>query len=79
MTSPNRAFGEVLRELRTARKATQESLGYAAGLDRTYISMLELGQKSPTLVTMLALCGALQISFGELARRLETALAANSK
>ncbi|HDR8974266.1 TPA: helix-turn-helix transcriptional regulator [Burkholderia vietnamiensis] len=77
MTSPNRAFGEVLRELRTARKATQESLGYAAGLDRTYISMLELGQKSPTLVTMLALCGALQISFSEFAAKIEAAIGAD--
>ncbi|WP_325086005.1 helix-turn-helix transcriptional regulator [Burkholderia contaminans] len=77
MTSPNRAFGEVLRELRTARKATQESLGYAAGLDRTYISMLELGQKSPTLVTMLALCGALQIPFSEFAAKIEAALVAD--
>ncbi|MDN7631014.1 helix-turn-helix domain-containing protein [Burkholderia cenocepacia] len=76
MTSPNRAFGEVLRELRTARKATQESLGYAAGLDRTYISMLELGQRSPTLVTMLALCGALQITFSDMAVKIEAALAA---
>ncbi|HDR8911417.1 MULTISPECIES: helix-turn-helix domain-containing protein [Burkholderia] len=77
MTNPNRAFGKVLRELRTARKATQESLGYAAGLDRTYISMLELGQRNPTLVTMLALCGALQISFTELAVKIEAGLAAD--
>ncbi|MCW3585117.1 helix-turn-helix domain-containing protein [Burkholderia cenocepacia] len=76
MTSPNRAFGDVLRELRTARKATQESLGYAAGLDRTYISMLELGQRNPTLVTMLALCGALQITFSDMAKKIDAALAA---
>jgi transcriptional regulator with XRE-family HTH domain len=76
MTSPNRAFGDVLRELRTARKATQESLGYAAGLDRTYISMLELGQRNPTLITMLALCGALQITFSDMAMKIDAALAA---
>jgi transcriptional regulator with XRE-family HTH domain len=74
MINPNRAFGKVLREYRTARRTTQDSLASAAGLDRTYISMLELGQRNPTLVTMLALCGALQITFTELATKVDAAL-----
>lgn len=76
MINPNLAFGKVLREYRTARRTTQDSLASAAGLDRTYISMLEQGQRNPTLVTMLALCGALKISFSEMANRLDAALSA---
>jgi hypothetical protein len=38
--------------------------------------MLELGQRNPTLVTMLALCGVLQISFSEMAIKLDAALSA---
>ena len=75
MTSHNRAFGQVLRELRKTRKVTQDSLAFSAGLDRTYISLLELGQRSPTLDTMLALCDALHISFSEFAAAIEAALA----
>ncbi|MEX3555758.1 MAG: helix-turn-helix transcriptional regulator [Burkholderia gladioli] len=59
--SYNRAFGRVLRSLRKERHATQESLAFSASRDRTYISILELGQRSPTLDTMVALCRALNV------------------
>ncbi|WP_131754628.1 helix-turn-helix domain-containing protein [Burkholderia vietnamiensis] len=45
-----------------------------AGLDRTYIFSLELGQRSPTLDTMFALCQALNISLTEMAAAIEAAL-----
>ncbi|KGX17183.1 helix-turn-helix family protein [Burkholderia pseudomallei] len=37
-----------------------------AGIDRTYVSMLERGVKSPTLDVMVSIAEALQISFVEL-------------
>jgi transcriptional regulator with XRE-family HTH domain len=77
MTSNSKAFGKALRELRKTKKATQDSLAVGAGLDRTYISLLELGQRSPTLDTMLALCGALHISLTELAVAIEASLPAH--
>lgn len=46
---------------------TQEQLGLEAGLDRTYISLLELGQSSPTLDSIFMLCDALNCTFTELA------------
>jgi len=63
----NKAFGAALAELRKARGLSQEVLGFEAGLDRTYISLLERGQKSPTLDTVFTLCGALDIPFSQLA------------
>ncbi|HEK1520075.1 TPA: helix-turn-helix transcriptional regulator, partial [Pseudomonas aeruginosa] len=45
----NQAFGRALRQLRKRRNMTQEILGFEAGLDRTYISVLERGERSPTL------------------------------
>jgi DNA-binding XRE family transcriptional regulator len=52
----NKAFGEQLRQARIAAGLTQEELAFRAGLDRTYISMLERGIKSPTLHTFFRLC-----------------------
>lgn len=53
---PNIAFGEQLRQLRRASGLTQEELAFRVGLDRTYISLLERGIKSPTLNTFFRLC-----------------------
>jgi transcriptional regulator with XRE-family HTH domain len=67
MLSHNVAFGRAVRALRKARKITQRTLAIEARLDRTYISLLELGESSPTLDTMLALCRGLDVTFPELA------------
>jgi len=66
----NKAFGTVLREARHASGKSQEDLAFDAGLDRTYISLLELGKRSPTLDTLVPLCDALDISLVALAERI---------
>lgn len=55
----NIVFGEQLRSVRKAASMTQEELAFRAGLDRTYISLLERGLKSPTLTTFFQLCRVL--------------------
>lgn len=69
--SHNKAFGIVLREIRTERCQTQEALAFDSGLDRTYISLLELGGRSPTLDTIMALCLALDVSLTTVSSRIE--------
>lgn len=49
------AFGSILRQLRKEAGLTQEQLGFEAELERNYISMLELGQRQPTLTTLFKL------------------------
>lgn len=73
----NQAFGKALREQRTLQGLSQDSLAFAAGLDRTYISLLELGTKSPTLDTIFLLCRALKISLSVVAHRTEEILEAS--
>ena len=70
----NQAFGVVLREIRTNRKISQDSLAYGAELNRTYISLLELGRRSPTLDTMLSLCKVLEVRLSDMAMRIELLL-----
>ena len=55
----NIIFGEHLRNARKAAHMTQEELAFRANLDRTYISLLERGLKSPTLTTFFQLCRVL--------------------
>ena len=67
----NRAFGKALRDFRKAANKTQEVLAFEAELDRTYISLLELGEASPTLDTTMALCAALNTTLTEFAVAIE--------
>ncbi|MCA7889714.1 helix-turn-helix domain-containing protein [Burkholderia contaminans] len=77
MKSSNASFARALRALRKERRISQEALAFDAGLDRTYISLLELGRRSPTLETMLAIAHALGISLTELAAATEAAMQAS--
>lgn len=55
-----KAFGEVVREARTASGLSQERLAFGAGVHPTYISQLERGLKSPSLEVIGALAKALR-------------------
>ena len=68
---PNIAFGIVLRGLRLKSGLSQESLGFAADLQRNYISLMELGRNQPTITTIFKLSNALGISPSELIRMVE--------
>lgn len=59
-------FGERLRELREARGVSQEQLSFDAKLHRTHISLIERGQRSVRLETVLRLALALRVQPAEL-------------
>ena len=65
----------VLRQIRRFQKITQDELAYRADLDRTYISLLELGANSPSLDTIYLLCNALNVKFSILASLVEDKIA----
>lgn len=69
--TPNEAFGEVLRRHRKKKNKFQAEVAFMAGLDRTYISLLELGKRSPTLDTIIALCDALDTKPSDLILAME--------
>lgn len=66
-----KAFGEVLRMYRKRAEMTQEQLGFEAGVERNYVSMLELGQRQPTIGTLFSLASALKVRPSTLVRSLE--------
>ena len=57
-----KAFGDVLRELRRTRKLSQEALALEAGMERNYVSLIELGKNSPSVRMLFKLCEALKTS-----------------
>ncbi|HEY6640928.1 helix-turn-helix transcriptional regulator [Povalibacter sp.] len=63
------AFGKVLREYRLKTGYSQEGLADAAGCDRTFIGMLERGQRQPTLETLFKLSQALDVAAATLVSR----------
>ena len=52
-------IGEVLRAKRENLDVSQEKVAERAGVDRTYVSILERGLKSPTVETLERICEAL--------------------
>ena len=57
-----RTFAKNLRRLRSAQGLSQEALGDAAGLDRTYISALEREVYSASLDTIEKIAAVLEVS-----------------
>jgi transcriptional regulator with XRE-family HTH domain len=59
-------FGKQLQRLRVRRGLTQEQLAVTAGLSRTFLTKLELGQYDPSLSMLVRLAKALKVSVTEL-------------
>jgi transcriptional regulator with XRE-family HTH domain len=59
-------FGARVRELRTARKWSLQSLSQASGVSRSMLSEIERGEANPTLALALAISRALGTRLGEL-------------
>jgi transcriptional regulator with XRE-family HTH domain len=62
-------FARNLRKARHARGLSQEALAYEAGIDRTYISALERGVYSATIVMVDKLATVLGVEPGALLQR----------
>ena len=59
-------FGIKLREIRLKRGVSQEKQADMAGLHRTYVSSVELGNRNISLINIEKLARALRVSMAEL-------------
>ncbi len=64
-------FGAALRRVRLAAGLTQEQLGLESGVQRNFISLIELGQNVPTINTISRLARALGMKASELVAEAE--------
>jgi transcriptional regulator with XRE-family HTH domain len=62
----------VLREYRERKEMSQEHLAEAAGLDRSFISLVERGIQSPNIVVLIKIAEVLQVPAAELIGRMES-------
>lgn len=59
-------FGDRVREIRKERGLSQEQLSFMADLHRTYIGMIERGEKNITLINIEKIARAFDISINDL-------------
>jgi transcriptional regulator with XRE-family HTH domain len=64
-------FGQIIRKRRRAANLSQEALADKAGLHRTYVGMLERGERNVTLVVLKLLADALDTTMVSLISELE--------
>lgn len=58
-------FGKKVREERQKKKLSQEGLAEKAGVHRTYIGMIERGEKNITLENIEKITKALEMNISE--------------
>jgi transcriptional regulator with XRE-family HTH domain len=68
---PGLAFGRVLRTVRREVGLTQEQLALAADIDRTFVSLIERGERQPTVRVIFKLAAALHVSAARLIQMTE--------
>ncbi|KLN53317.1 helix-turn-helix domain-containing protein [Variovorax paradoxus] len=61
-----KAFAAELKARRAVRGFNQEELGFASGLNRTFIAKLETATTSPSLTSLIFLCNGLEVEPSEL-------------
>ncbi|GHC46535.1 helix-turn-helix domain-containing protein [Ulvibacter litoralis] len=59
-------FGNRIRELRTQENLSQEQLSYKTGFHRTYIGMIERGERNISLTNMAIFSKAFNLTLDEL-------------
>ena len=65
-TSPGKALGLRIKQMRAELGLTQEELADRCGIFRTYLSRIEAGAANPTLTMLYTLAGALNVHVQDL-------------
>lgn len=66
LSTPEQALGLVIRNRRKVRGWSQEDLGFESGLHRTYIGVLERGEKNISLRNLILVASTLGAKASEL-------------
>jgi len=69
--TPEQAFGITLRRIRLRRGQSQQWLADKSGYHRTYVGLLERGEKSPSLRTIFDIAATLQVKPSRIVKAVE--------
>jgi transcriptional regulator with XRE-family HTH domain len=69
--TPEQGFGLTLRSIRRKRGLSQQGLADRSGYHRTYIGLLEGGQKSPSLRTIFDIATTLDVKPSAIVKQVE--------
>ncbi len=59
-------FGTKLQKVRKEKRISQEELAALLSMHRTYIGMIERGERNPTIRTLYKIAKALKVRAGDL-------------
>ncbi|MUG48070.1 helix-turn-helix domain-containing protein [Paenibacillus woosongensis] len=65
------SIGKVLKSLRIKQNLSQEDLAGICQVDRSYISMIEVGRNEPSVTKIFELCTGLKIKPSDFLRLVE--------
>ncbi|MDV3309864.1 MAG: helix-turn-helix domain-containing protein [Cyclobacteriaceae bacterium] len=71
MESIAKLFGKVLKDHRKKKGLSQDALATDSDLDRTYISQLERGRRTPSIETLFKIAQALGVTASGMIREVE--------
>lgn len=78
-TAEYAASRDLLREIRIQRRLTQVELSEVLGLQQSFVSKYETGERRLDIVEVRAVCEALGTTLPSFAKRLESKLIGQSK
>lgn len=59
-------FGQKIQKVRQSKGITQEELAARLGMHRTYIGLIERGERNPTIRTLYKIAKALKVPASDL-------------
>lgn len=62
----SKIIGKIIKNLRENKNLSQEVLSGLAGIDRSHLSKIELGLRSPTVNALYKISAALEINASEI-------------
>ena len=71
--------GRVIAQYRKCKRMTQEVLSGLCGINRTHLSAIERGLRSPTLATFIRICYAMEVDATTVINEIEKQLPINKE
>lgn len=59
-------LGNHIRQIRLLKKISQTEIAYRCGFDKSNYNTIEAGKRNPTIITLIKIASALEVSLEEI-------------